>query len=559
MWYRLAAITVVALNFTSLVSAQVAGVYSRAVPPDPKPLARLNLKTDWTLYLPMEGRRDTIATVQTVDNDQVFVQSRTGLLGAIDVRTGQLQWWAALGNNGYVNIHAVAVNSKFVYAVNVTKLYAFHRYTGVTEFVVDLGSSPTTGLAADESGVYMILSMRPGSSGAARLAVYDLPRPLGVVDAAQNAALDPKNRDPNLVNPVDDVATRYPAAGIARSGNSTEFAPIRRGSLSEVPVSGLGGSRTPSLSALPIITPPYRLEGSPVSPSLGTLPSLRQPYRMRNDFQRDIQQTPSLSTIPPSVAAALALTDLRPQGIKPPIRWEYGMTSRVLFPPLLTPYRVWLALDDRTVVGLSKFTKETEVVQHLLSDISAPVGQGGTNAYVPLSDGNLFAYEGTTGNKTGGATLLWRAQPGGIMSRMPLVTDDAVFAAGDNSGVVRVDRKTGVVIWRSDSPIDRVVAVNQEFAYLSDRQGRFYVFDALRATDKTRKYAAPLTGIDLSEFNVPVTNTVSDRIFLAADNGLVVCLRDASPKYARPVRMCPEAIVDPPVQKKVEAAQVPGN
>ena len=39
-----------------------------------------------------------IATVQAVDNDQLFVQTRTGLLGAIDVKTGQLQWWAALGN-----------------------------------------------------------------------------------------------------------------------------------------------------------------------------------------------------------------------------------------------------------------------------------------------------------------------------------------------------------------------------------------------------------------------------------------------------------------------------
>ena len=55
------------------------------------------------------------------------------------------------------------------------------------------------------------------------------------------------------------------------------------------------------------------------------------------------------------------------------------------------------------------------------------------------------------------------------MNRTPLVTDDAVFAAGDNSGVARIDRKTGEVIWKSDIQIDRVMAVNHEFAYLRDR------------------------------------------------------------------------------------------
>src|SRR5205814_10178618 len=90
-----------------------------------------------------------------------------------------------------------------------------------------------------------------------------------------------------------------------------------------------------------------------------------------------------------------------------------------------------------------------------------------------------------------------------------------------------------------------VAAVNQEFAYLRDRQGRLHVFDARRPTDPNTRRSAPLAGIELGEFNVPVTNMATDRVYLAADNGLIVCLRDAAAKYARPVRMSPEIAVNP--------------
>ena len=47
-----------------------------------------------------------------------------------------------------------------------------------------------------------------------------------------------------------------------------------------------------------------------------------------------------------------------------------------------------------------------------------------------------------------------------------------------------------------------MIAANEEFIYVRDRQGRFLVFDAKRATDPAGRRSAPLAGIDLSEFNV---------------------------------------------------------
>jgi outer membrane protein assembly factor BamB len=545
MWHRPAVAILLATALTPPAGAQVNNVYSRAVPPDKAALERLNLTIEWTANIPVEGRRDSLTQIQTID-DQIFVQTRTGLLIAGDALTGQLQWFVQLGNGDYANTYPVAANSQFVFVAHVTKLHAFHRYTGVVEFVSDLGSPPTTGLAADETGVYCVLGMRTGNSGAHRVSVYDLPRPIAIA-AAPKGPPDPNKppvKDPKAQNPVDNLMTRYAPSHMYRTNLPDVFEPSRYVRSLEAPVGGMTGSRSPSLSALPRMSPPYTLQNEASTPSLGPLTSLRQPYRLRNDFQRDIQQTPSLGVIPPSVAASLLLSDLRPKNIEPPMRWEYGLSSRIIYPLFLTPTRAWAVTDGKALMALNKRDKKIEAVEQMADAISAYPGRVGLMAYVPLGSGYLVAVEGSSGNLAGGANIIWRTAIGGIANRTPFVTDKFVYAQGDNSGVVALDRATGEIVWRSDTAADRVIGANQELLYVRDRQGRLLAFDAKRPTDAARKHSAPLASLDLAEFNVHIVNTASDRIYLAADNGLIVCLRDRNPKYARPVKITPDATVN---------------
>jgi outer membrane protein assembly factor BamB len=552
MWYRSAAAAVLVLPAVALVTAQSPETYSRALPPDKAVLDRLNLRTEWVLNLPVATKRDTIAHLQTLD-DQLFVQTRTGSLVAIDVRTGQTQWSTVLGNGTYTNVYPVAVNSRFVYAVNITQLYCFNRYTGVTEFVAELskpnisgfGGAPVQGPSADETSVYLVLGASPGTGGTERVTAYNLPRPITVVDPLKTAGQKPPPGAARMTNPVDELTRRYPVDGAARVLTPDTFEPSRVRDTRDYPAGGTTSTRSPSLAAMPRVSPPYTLQGQPTSESIQVVPSLRQPYRLRNEAQQNIQRTPSISTIPPSVASALALTDLRAKGVEPTRRWELGLNSRVQFPVLQTPLRVWAVTDTRVVMALSKVDRTLELVAALQNAVAAQPGQAGTIGYVPLTDGNLAAVDLAAGSTASGAIVLWRANVGGIMNHVPVVTRDAVFASGDNSGVARIDRASGDVIWHTETTADLLAAANEEFAYVRDRQGRLWVYDVRRATDPANRRTVPLSGYDFSAFNVPVVNTVSDRLFLAADNGLLVCLRDASPKYARPVRMAPEVTVNP--------------
>jgi len=430
MWHRPVVALAMSLLFVIPLSAQVSSVYSRAVPPDKAVIERVNLKTEWTINLPIDGRKDSISLIQTLD-DQLIVQTRTGRIISIDALTGRVQWAAQLGNGGYVNTFPAAVNGQYLFVSNVTTMYSFHRYSGVVEFVMDLGTQPITGFAADDASVYCVLGVQSGTAATQRVAVYKLPRPIVIQDNPKSVQLDPNGkpiRDPRATNPVDNLINRYPPETSAPANTETIAGSIRRSKPVDAPVGGMSGSRTPSLASLPRVTPPYTLDTDLNTDSINLLPSLRQPYRLRSDFQRDTQQSASIGTIPPSLAAALALSDLRPKNIQPALRWEYGFTSRVLYPVTLTPLRVWSITDDRGLIALSKLDKKLESSQILDDPISAPPGRGGVLMYLPLGTGYLLAIDGTSGTRGGGANVLWRATVGGICNRTPFVTDAMVYA-----------------------------------------------------------------------------------------------------------------------------------
>jgi outer membrane protein assembly factor BamB len=547
--------SVVAAGFlvaaAALCPAQPVAV-SRALPPDPAVLERLNLRTEWTLHIPIEGRRDTILSVQTI-GDQLFVQTRTGLFCAVDAATGKLQWSAQLGNGGYANVYPVSANAEFVVVVHVTQLYCFYRYTGVLEYLFDLGTGAVTGPVIDpENAVYAVLAVVPGAGGGHRVAAYDAPPPLKLPNTTVVDGDKAKT-----VPAVDLLSTRYPTSGVSRLPAGVKAEPSRA-SIQMTPPGGLSGTRTPSLAVTPSVSPPYVLDTEQRTPAVGSVPSLRQPYTLHWENANNVQRSPSIQTIPPSVAAALALSDLRPRGNRPTRRWEFGTTNRVLYPVLVTPRRLWGASDGKLVVAVSKYDNgKRELEAAMPAQVSAQPVAAETTGYFPADDGNLYAVDLVHGERRTGVTVLWRANVGGLMNHTPFLTDDAVFASGDNSGVTRIDRATGEIQWRTESAADRVVAATHEFLYVRDRQGRFLVYDVKRATDPGLRFSRPITGINLAEFNVPVTNTVSDRIFLAAENGLIVCLRDAGVKYRHPVRIAPEAITSAPPPKA--PGQAPGD
>ena len=101
--------------------AQPISTYSRAFPPAKEALERLNLKNEWSVYIPVSGQSDGLAKVQILDENQIAVQTKAGLLVLVDQYTGRQQWkfkYPGTFSSGF----GVAVNERFLFAVNVAKL-----------------------------------------------------------------------------------------------------------------------------------------------------------------------------------------------------------------------------------------------------------------------------------------------------------------------------------------------------------------------------------------------------------------------------------------------------
>lgn len=520
--------------------------YSRAATPEAAALDRLNLKAEWSAFVPVQHRQDGLARVQPVDENQVFVQTKGGLLVALDAATGKEQWKYKFPA-GFTEGFAVGANDQFVYSVNVAKLYCHQRYTGVLEFDFDLPEAPAVGPVTDGDQLYVTFT-----SG--KMACYDLPPAFQTSAAAKKRAGEMKL----LGNSADDVVARSPGRVVPSRAEAPEAERFH------VPPSyfesgfGLDNNQpTYSVAALQKVTPPFFLGGLNKVVSVSMLPSVQQPYTLKPEYLTYNQLTPSVAVIPPSLARLYQLSNLRPPPFTPKMRWIVETRGKVYAEPIFVPEsafsapRVWIAEDGRYLQAVIRDRDEREKEQQVwklaantAAGIAGPYSyaKGKSLAFLPLSDGQVLAIDLYGGNPQS-PRYEFRTNVGGLLNRLPIGAADGVYVGGDRSGSSRINVKTGEVDWRTDADVDRVVAVNDTHVFARDRKGTLHMYAKGKA-DPNTLLARPVGSLAASDFGVTVANGVTDRVLLAADNGLVVCLKDADAK-GKPKLIAPVVQADP--------------
>jgi outer membrane protein assembly factor BamB len=200
----------------------------------------------------------------------------------------------------------------------------------------------------------------------------------------------------------------------------------------------------------------------------------------------------------------------------PETAWTYLIGDEFAqFPALVAGNQLTVATAEGTLLSLKKFRSETDREQlryrfETEAKVVAPMGQHGWIAYAGTDAGTLYAYNMDT------AKLQWRFLPGGGIRRQPAVTDRDVFVAVDQVGLFRLDRATGREVWVARQ-LDRFLAANDNFVYALHHTGEFHVLDYLRGSTMAR--------YDLKDWTIPVLNELTDRIYLASNDGQLICLR----------------------------------
>ncbi len=424
----LAAALAATLAFAAGAAAQPSErLYSTPNVPPREALDRLNLRVAWSSFVPVDGRRDGLYTVQIAPNAakntyEIFIQTRSGLLTALDAENGQALWATRLGA-AYRGAQSVAWNSESVFVINNVELFAVDRATGRLQWKTVLSSGTTGPPAADEERLYLPLSARG-------LMVFELPS-LRVSETAPAGGTTPSN-----------------PRGLAAQA---------------VNVASLGASVR-------------------------------------------------------SVSEASAADQLGPQ---PRELFSYPLGSRVEQAPIVAGRRLLVPEARGTI--LAAFGSDQKVNARIATrgDIRVTSGYSDETAYVASGDLNLYAVNILSG------LVEWRFPTGTDVLYPPAALAEDVFVTAAGAGLSRLDRTAGVELWRNDEA-DRFLAANGKFVYAYDRSNRLLVLDRVRGTLLS---TYPAT----RDFVVPIPNDWTDRLYLAANNGLVVALHDKD--YPRPQAM----------------------
>src|SRR5436309_952893 len=122
-------------------------IWTQPSAPGRELLDRLNLSLGWTAKIPMDGRRDGIATIQSIGG-QVIIQTAFGRVACLDGATGAARWVTAVGEP-YPVTYEVGYNDDLVLVSNATRIFGLDRADGVTRWEIDLPTVPTSPPSAD--------------------------------------------------------------------------------------------------------------------------------------------------------------------------------------------------------------------------------------------------------------------------------------------------------------------------------------------------------------------------------------------------------------------------
>ena len=513
---------VFALLFAAAAAAQVPqNIASRALEPAADDLARLNLVTAWRIYLPVTSRGDGIATVQPF-NDQVYVQLDSGVVVAIqsqeDPKTfrkaGDVIWtFRPVHRPGIVR--PLAVGPKEVYVVHGIRLMILDRADGKLKYTEDMAFTAQNAPAVDNFALYIPLGNRRivAYSHEAKIPGY---RPLKPIEYP-----DPVTRVGLVAQPADALSTPQ--------------------------------HRSPSIAILETVRPPFfrSLETIDSSPSIGMLKTLRPPYR-----EVDISRTPSVGLLA-NLRDVYELSNKEaPTRIK--YLWELvtaGMlknTPVLSFDPAEADSERLIASTGRTVFTAGREAPRTNTILTEFmaeAEIVAPLTARGDYLYVATADSNLISLSiRELRERSLAVNTLPRGKftTGGPVEQKPLLTEDSLYVVGDRWGLIRLKQGSLEPMWserlpdgrvraRPNSDVERIISVSGSYVYAWNRRGQLLVIEAVRG--------GTLSSFDISAFSVPVTNELNDRLYLASNSGLLLCLHDRA-------RVRPELLVKPAPVKK---------
>jgi len=195
------------------------------------------------------------------------------------------------------------------------------------------------------------------------------------------------------------------------------------------------------------------------------------------------------------------------------INWRFRTSRRIVVPALPHSHTVLFASTNGSLYSVDALTRDLVFQFEADNVISAPMGLYKDWVLLPSEDYKLYAVNINNGEEGWKAPFL----SGERIRKAPVVIDDEIYVIPEHRGLFQLAAETGVERWYVRG-ITEVLAVSPTKVFAVDKLERLVVLD--------RKSGKKTGGVPLGPATVLMTNTDTDRIYLATPQGTVICLHE---------------------------------
>lgn len=194
------------------------------------------------------------------------------------------------------------------------------------------------------------------------------------------------------------------------------------------------------------------------------------------------------------------------------VKWKYSFSGHISSQPVSSGNLISFSGSNKTTYTVSRGRD-----LRYTFDTPAPVSAGLTSnrglLYVCSADARVFALDVENGS------LRWQTVVGTPVSQTPRVIQDDLFLTPEGLGMFRLRARDGIDQWAQPARgVDQFVGASPDAVYGCDRS-----LNLVRVNRATGEIQGR---VPLDRFNVRISNDLTDRLYMATPNGMIIALRE---------------------------------
>ena len=196
--------------------------------------------------------------------------------------------------------------------------------------------------------------------------------------------------------------------------------------------------------------------------------------------------------------------------------WRYKTADEITTPPISNDLILNFASRDNSLYSLSPGDRKLQWQFETDRPVSAPLGNSPGFIYLASEDFNVFCIQQNTGS------VRWQFVAGLPIRKEVRVVGDNVYVFPHRGGMYCLSRISGQRRWWLPHMEDFVGQTSNQL-FITDSLGQISVLSP--------KDGAVIGALPLRNFSFRYGNELTDRLYLATETGLVVCIREQGREF----------------------------